>query len=129
MLMLSCSKTTLTGESQFHRSTPLGIEPGSLMTGSKRVDHWPVELCVNVVRLQALHSLYVNKCRFGGKQVWGVSREQGVQKQLTSCKGPERMEISHHEQETAFQVREFIFFLSFILSKYAPARDLLVCTK
>ncbi len=37
---LCCSKTTLTGESQFHISTPLGIEPGPLMTGSKRVDHW-----------------------------------------------------------------------------------------
>jgi hypothetical protein len=35
-----CSKTTLTGESWFHISTSLGIEPGSLMTGSKRVDHW-----------------------------------------------------------------------------------------
>jgi hypothetical protein len=35
-----CSETTLTRESQFHISTPLGIEPGSLMTGSKRVDHW-----------------------------------------------------------------------------------------
>jgi hypothetical protein len=35
-----CSETTLTGESQFHISTPLGIEPGSLMTGSKWVDHW-----------------------------------------------------------------------------------------
>ncbi len=51
-----CSKTTLTGESLLHISTPLGIEPGSLMTGSKRVDHWPVELCMNAVRLQALHS-------------------------------------------------------------------------
>jgi hypothetical protein len=30
----------LTGESRFHINTPLGIEPGSLMTGSKRVDHW-----------------------------------------------------------------------------------------
>jgi hypothetical protein len=30
----------LTGEYRFHISTPLGIEPGSLMTGSKRVDHW-----------------------------------------------------------------------------------------
>ncbi len=30
----------LTGESQFHISTPLGIEPGSLMTGSKRMDYW-----------------------------------------------------------------------------------------
>jgi hypothetical protein len=30
----------LLGESRFHISTPLGIEPGSLITGSKRVDHW-----------------------------------------------------------------------------------------
>jgi hypothetical protein len=30
----------LTGESRFHRSAPLGIEPESLMTGSKQVDHW-----------------------------------------------------------------------------------------
>ncbi len=35
-----CSETTLTGESRFHISTPLGIEPGSLMTGNKWVDHW-----------------------------------------------------------------------------------------
>ncbi len=35
-----CSETTVIGESQFHISTPLGIEPGSLMMGSKRVDHW-----------------------------------------------------------------------------------------
>ncbi len=32
--------TTLTEEFQFHLSTPLGIKPGSLMTGSKWVDHW-----------------------------------------------------------------------------------------
>ncbi len=38
-----CSKTTLTGESQFHISTPLGFEPGSLMTGSKWVVHWTSE--------------------------------------------------------------------------------------
>jgi hypothetical protein len=30
----------LTGESQFHISTPLGIEPESLIAGSRRVDHW-----------------------------------------------------------------------------------------
>jgi hypothetical protein len=30
----------LPGDSQFHISTPLGIEPGSLMMGSKWVDHW-----------------------------------------------------------------------------------------
>jgi hypothetical protein len=38
-----CSETTLTGESWFHMSTPLGIKPGSLMTGSKRVVHWTSE--------------------------------------------------------------------------------------
>jgi hypothetical protein len=30
----------LTGESRYLVSTPLGIEHRSLMTGSKRVDHW-----------------------------------------------------------------------------------------
>jgi hypothetical protein len=34
------ARKKLTGESWFHISTPLEIEPGSLMTGSKRVDHW-----------------------------------------------------------------------------------------
>ncbi len=37
---LHCSETTLTRESRFHISTPLGIELWSLTTGSKRVDHW-----------------------------------------------------------------------------------------
>ncbi len=32
-----------TGESLFHISTPLGIEPGSLMTGSKGLTHWNSE--------------------------------------------------------------------------------------
>jgi hypothetical protein len=49
-----CSETTLTGESQFHISIPLGIEPGSLMTGTNRWTTGPVELCMNAVRLQAL---------------------------------------------------------------------------
>ncbi len=34
------ARQPLTGESQFHINTPLGIEPGFLMTGSKWVDHW-----------------------------------------------------------------------------------------
>jgi hypothetical protein len=38
-----CSETTLTGESRFHLSTPLRIEPESLMMGSKWVDHWTSE--------------------------------------------------------------------------------------
>ncbi len=37
------SETRLTGESQFHISTPLGIEPVSLMMGSKQVVHWTSE--------------------------------------------------------------------------------------
>ncbi len=38
-----CSKTTLTVESPFHISTPLGIEPGSLMMGSKGLTHYTSE--------------------------------------------------------------------------------------
>jgi hypothetical protein len=38
-IIVNGSKTTLTGESRFLTSTPVGIEPGSLMTGSKRVGH------------------------------------------------------------------------------------------
>jgi hypothetical protein len=34
------TETMLTEESRFHTSTPLGIIPGSLITGSKQVDHW-----------------------------------------------------------------------------------------
>jgi hypothetical protein len=45
----------LAGESRFPQVPPLGIEPGSVMAGSKQVDTGPVELCVNAMRLQALH--------------------------------------------------------------------------
>jgi hypothetical protein len=37
------SKTSLTGESRFHISTPRGFAPGSLVTGSKQVVHWTSE--------------------------------------------------------------------------------------
>ncbi len=65
-----CSKTTLTGDTRFHISTLLGIEPGSLMMGSERVDHWtsgtvckyseiagypqgsPQQLTISVVKLE-----------------------------------------------------------------------------
>ncbi len=52
-----CSETTLTGESGLHISTPPGIEPGSLITGSKRVVHWTSETRCDAVRLQALHNI------------------------------------------------------------------------
>ncbi len=38
-----CSETTLAGESRFHISTPQGIEPRSLMTGSKGLTRWTSE--------------------------------------------------------------------------------------
>ncbi len=48
-----CSETTLTGESRFHISTPLGIEPSW-----REANGWttgPVGLCMNAVRFQALY--------------------------------------------------------------------------
>jgi hypothetical protein len=39
-IVSNCSETTLTGESRFQISIPLGNEHGSLMTWSKWVDHW-----------------------------------------------------------------------------------------
>jgi hypothetical protein len=53
-----CSETTLTGESQFHMSTPLGIEPGSLMMGSKGLTHWTSETvyeCSEIAGSPQLH--------------------------------------------------------------------------
>jgi hypothetical protein len=41
----------------------------------------------------------------------GMGEEQGVQRQLTSSKGPKRMGIRHHEQGTAFSSKG-IYFLS-----------------
>ncbi len=54
-----------------------------------------------------------------------MREEQGVQGQLTSSKGLERMGNSHHEQGTALPSKG-IFLLSFLsLNKNAPARDCL----
>ncbi len=53
--VLFCSEKMLTGESRFHISTPLGIEPGSLKTGSKRVDHWTCGTVYECKRLQGLN--------------------------------------------------------------------------
>jgi hypothetical protein len=41
--LATCSVSTLTGESRFHICTPLGIEPGSFITGSKGLTHWDSE--------------------------------------------------------------------------------------
>jgi hypothetical protein len=54
-ISIYCSETMLTGESRFHISTPLGIELRSLMTGSNGWTPRLVELCMNAVRLKALH--------------------------------------------------------------------------
>jgi hypothetical protein len=39
-------------------STPLGIEPGSLMTGSKRVDHWTSGTVCEFSEIAALYSTF-----------------------------------------------------------------------
>ncbi len=48
-----CSKTMITGESQFHISTPWGLNPGPSWQEAKGWTTGPVELCMNAVRLQA----------------------------------------------------------------------------
>ncbi len=70
-----------TGESWFHISTPLGIEPGSLMTRSNRVDHWTsgtVYECSEIVgSLQAPPSSRYVSCEAGRRtlrQVWNRDR-------------------------------------------------------
>ncbi len=52
-----CSETTLTGESPFHISTPWGLNPGPSWRQANRCTTGPVELCMNAVRLQALHNV------------------------------------------------------------------------
>ncbi len=67
-MTVDCSKTMLPGESRFHISTPLGIEPGSLMTGSKRVDHWTsgtVCECVTVREEARLRRSHNDQSRWG----------------------------------------------------------------
>ncbi len=50
------SETMLTGESRFHISTPLGLEPRPSWQEAKGWPTGPVRLCMNAVRLQALHN-------------------------------------------------------------------------
>jgi hypothetical protein len=58
-----CSKTTLTGESWFHISTPWGLNPGHSWREAKGWPTEPVRLCMNAVRLQALHNIfYFSNC-------------------------------------------------------------------
>jgi hypothetical protein len=50
-----CSETTLTGESRYHIITPWGLNLGPSSWEAKGWPTRPVRLCVNAVRLQALH--------------------------------------------------------------------------
>jgi hypothetical protein len=54
-----CSKTTLTGESWFHKVPPWGLNPGPSRREANGWTTGPVELCMNAVKLQALHSIHV----------------------------------------------------------------------
>ncbi len=51
-----CSEATLTEESRFHTSTPLGLNQGPSWQEAFGWPTGPVELCMNAVRLQALHN-------------------------------------------------------------------------
>ncbi len=51
-----CSKTTLKGESCFHKSTPRGLNPGPSWLDANGWTTGPVELCMYAVRLQDLHN-------------------------------------------------------------------------
>ncbi len=72
---LSCqghqySKTTLTGESRFHISTLLGIEPGSLMTGSKRIVHWTSETWCECSEITGSTQAYKYQFNQGWPKEW-----------------------------------------------------------
>ncbi len=54
-----CSETMLTGESWFHISTPLGLNPGTLWREANGSTTGPVERCMNAVRLQALYKYLI----------------------------------------------------------------------
>ncbi len=54
-----CREMTLTGESLFHISTPWGLNPGPSGWEANGWTTGPVELCMNAVRLQALHSAMI----------------------------------------------------------------------
>jgi hypothetical protein len=56
-----CRETTLTGESQFHISTPWGLNLGPSWREANGWTTGPVELCTNAVRLQALHMLHISR--------------------------------------------------------------------
>jgi hypothetical protein len=61
-----CSDTTLTGESRFHWSNPLGLNLGPSWQKANRWTYKLVELCTNAVRLQALDKEAIQRlqCRF-----------------------------------------------------------------
>jgi hypothetical protein len=65
ILFFYCIETMLTGESRFHISTPLGIEPGSLMTGSKGLIHWTSETVRECSEISG--SPHHDKCVLFGK--------------------------------------------------------------
>jgi hypothetical protein len=52
-----CSKTMQTGESRSHKGTPpRGLNPGPSWREANGWTTGPLELCMNAVRLQALHN-------------------------------------------------------------------------
>ncbi len=73
---ISCSETTLTGESRFHISTLLGIEPGSFMTGSKGLTHWTSETVWMQwdCRLSTISTKMKNNLNLCSLEIWVLHR-------------------------------------------------------
>jgi hypothetical protein len=65
-----CSETTLIVESWFHISTPLGIEPGSLMMGSKGLTHWTSETVYECSEIAGSPQVSVNFTGYNNVFLW-----------------------------------------------------------
>jgi hypothetical protein len=72
-----------------------------------------------------------NVCPFRGERARAVREEQGAQMQLTSSKGPERIEIPTMNKGQPFQERVFLssFIPFFLLAKKRTCSRLFVCAK
>ncbi len=72
--MWCCLETTLTGESQFHISTPLGIESRYLMIRSKQVDHWTSGTVCECTKIAGYPRVYPQQ-----PTMWLWSRKEDLQ--------------------------------------------------
>jgi hypothetical protein len=123
----NCSETTLTGESQIHISASLGIwtrlppwgfEPGSLVTGSKRVVHWTSETWWEWGEIAGSiqnDPLYPTFCKVRQTSLWrrkfhsvcvGVCVWGGCMQDEARFSVPERVQFTVQEQRSIMAFNE-----------------------